>query len=378
MITKGHRRPRIAILTNYPADYCSFTGGVETATAGLLEGLRAHQEAFELHVIAFAQMATATRSEQRDGFFFHFLGLPQRPYLRPRLPFRVFLAYRELARIRPDLIHCQDNAPMALASIFWGGRRVFTVHGVKRHEAAKRTGWERWSATFDAFLEPYIHGHFDNFICISNYVHQLISSKKRCFLIPNPVRSACFDARRTVDPAAPLLLFVGGLSPLKRPLDLLMAHHELRKEFPSLTTVLCGEPDDAGYIEKIRALATDGVFLPGRVGLVEILSWLSKATAFVLPSAQENSPIVIAEAMAAGVPVVATRVGGVPDLVGEEETGYLYEPGDIQALVGCLARLLAKPELVADLGDRGRAKALARYRPLAVARETAAVYSALL
>ena len=150
----GHPvKPRIAILTNYPADLTTFTGGVETATDALLEGLRKHQEDFEFHVVSVPQGLTKDIQMEQNGFCFHFLSTPSLPVARPRHLFRVVNGLRKLREISPDLVHCQDNMALALATILSGYPCLFTVHGVKRHEAGKRTGWARWSASADAIIE---------------------------------------------------------------------------------------------------------------------------------------------------------------------------------------------------------------------------------
>lgn len=84
---------------------------------------------------------------------------------------------------------------------------------------------------------------------------------------------------------------------------------------------------------------------------------LSSSSVFVLSSSSEALPVSVLEAMAAGLPVVATRVGGVPELVVDGETGFLVPPSDAAALAAALQRLLDDPELRARLGAAGRARA---------------------
>jgi glycosyltransferase involved in cell wall biosynthesis len=83
--------------------------------------------------------------------------------------------------------------------------------------------------------------------------------------------------------------------------------------------------------------------------------------AFLLPSVNEGTPVSAIEALASGTPVVATRVGGVPDVVSDGVDGFLVEPGDVSAAAERLARLAADPELRAQLGAAGSANARERY-----------------
>ena len=93
----------------------------------------------------------------------------------------------------------------------------------------------------------------------------------------------------------------------------------------------------------------------------EISPYYSAFDAFVLPSANEGTPVVAIEALAAGRPVVATRVGGVPDVVRDGEDGFLVEAGDVETLAERLERLAADPELRRAMGERGRERVLPRY-----------------
>jgi glycosyltransferase involved in cell wall biosynthesis len=90
-------------------------------------------------------------------------------------------------------------------------------------------------------------------------------------------------------------------------------------------------------------------------------SVLKGCDVFVLPSLSEASSNVVLEAMATGLPVVATRVGGLPGLVEDQRTGLLVPPDDAPALAQAIVRLLETPDLAATMGARGRARALAEF-----------------
>ena len=370
-------KPRVVIMSDYPPDFISFSGGVETATAGLLEGLREHQGEFEFHVISVAKELAQDQHLQRDGFYLHFLSLSQ-PWMRPRLPYRVARIIRELKRISPDLVHCQGTTDTALAAIWTGSLRLITIHGIRRQEANKRIGWERWSARADALIEPYIHRHFQDFICISGYAQQVAGIRKRTYLIPNAVRAVFFDVQRATSPQQMRLLFAGLLSPLKRPMDLIQAHRVLRKQFPSLETIFCGEPENQHYARMLWAQASDGIEFIGHLDRDGLIRELSRATALVLPSAQENAPLVVAEAMAAGVPVVATTVGGIPEMLKNGTAGALYEVGDIEKLTTILRGVLADPVCRMNLARAARSEAQSHYAPNQVACQTVRVYRQML
>lgn len=159
------------------------------------------------------------------------------------------------------------------------------------------------------------------------------------------------------------ILFVGRLADGKGLFDLLDAVARLDSD---VTLEIVGDgplADDLAVAVRRRGL--DGIVtLHGHrsdVGRV-----MAGADVFVLPSYREGTPRVVTEARAAGLPVVATDIAGLPEMVRDGETGFLVEPGDVDALQDRLARLVGSPELRRRMGKRGR-EGLAKFD-----RETAA------
>ena len=105
-----------------------------------------------------------------------------------------------------------------------------------------------------------------------------------------------------------------------------------------------------------------------------LLQEYAECAVLALPSRQENAPMAIIEAMAAGKPVVAARVGGVPDLVREGETGFLFEAGDASGMAHALVRLLTDDGLRTRMGMQARKEARGRFRLEEVARQYREVY----
>lgn len=128
------------------------------------------------------------------------------------------------------------------------------------------------------------------------------------------------------------------------------------KAVPGWRATIAGD----GHVEAARAKAgeyglTDRVELPGWVGPDRVAELMASADILVLPSFSENLPVAIIEAMAAGVPVVATPVGAVEDIVVDGETGLLVPAGDVDALAGALTRLVGDAALRQKLGAAGKA-----------------------
>ena len=156
------------------------------------------------------------------------------------------------------------------------------------------------------------------------------------------------------DGGGPVVGFVGRLIPRKGALDLVKAAPAIRAARPDVRVVIVGddpyEDEDPDYAVAVRA--SGDVHHVGRVA--EAAGILGQLDVLVLPSLQEPFGTVVAEAMAAGTPVVATRVDGLPELVTDGVTGALVEPGDTAALAVAVLRVLGEREA---MGAAARASA---------------------
>jgi starch synthase len=193
-----------------------------------------------------------------------------------------------------------------------------------------------------------------------------------------PDRATDVLERRGVDPAQPYVIFVGRITHQKGLEHLLEAAPSID---PRAQLVLCaGAPDTAEIGERVRA----------RIGRLERASWieemlpkpeviqlLTHASVFVCPSIYEPMGIVNLEAMACETAVVASRVGGIPEVVADVETGFLVEPGNAAELARRVNELLADPELAARFGEAGRRRAVERFSWRTIAERTADLYGRL-
>ena len=185
-----------------------------------------------------------------------------------------------------------------------------------------------------------------------------------------------------VDPAEPSVVFVGRVTRQKGLPVLLRAAEWID---PSAQLVLCaGQADTAelqaevtGLVEHLRASRSGVIWLPGMLAKSEVIQILSHATVFVCPSEYEPLGIVNLEAMACGCAVVASDVGGIPEVVADGETGRLVPPGDERALAEAVNALIANPATAAEFGTRGRKRAVAEFSWDKIAAQTAGLYAEL-
>ncbi|HEY7545873.1 MAG TPA: glycosyltransferase family 4 protein [Blastocatellia bacterium] len=151
-----------------------------------------------------------------------------------------------------------------------------------------------------------------------------------------------------------VLLAVGRMSREKGHADLISAFASIVKAHPRVKLIIAGDGLERKRLEQQAASSGLGnrVLFTGRIS--DASAYYSMADVFALPSHSEGSPNVLLEAMAAGVPVVATRVGGVPEIVTDEENALLVAARDEQAMAGAIARLFADGELSQRLAAAAR------------------------
>lgn len=200
-----------------------------------------------------------------------------------------------------------------------------------------------------------------------------IAPAARMSVVPNAV---------TLPPVSTLtdrpqsILFLGRIGARKGAFDLIAAFATIAPRYPALSLTLAGD----GQTAEARDLAH-------RLGLADritVLNWvddttrsglLAWASIYALPSYNEGLPMSVLEAMAAGLPVIATPVGGIPDLIETGKTGLLVPSGDIAALAAALATLLNDPELSAALGSAARDRIGKAFTPEIVLPTLSALYA---
>lgn len=188
-------------------------------------------------------------------------------------------------------------------------------------------------------------------------------------VIPNFVcqhdytRNPDLELRRSLAPKGELLLVhVSNFRPVKRPVDCVEIFARVLKQGINARLVMVGDGSERTNVEhRARCL---GVF--DRCSFVgkqpKIVDYLSVADVLLLPSEQESFGLAALEAMACEVPVIASRVGGIPEVVTDGETGFLSEVGDVEKMANDAARLLADEDLRREMGKRARESAVSRYR----------------
>lgn len=185
-----------------------------------------------------------------------------------------------------------------------------------------------------------------NFVCGSDYSRHPVNELRQA-LAPN---------------GESLLVHVSNFRPVKRPLDCVEIFARVLKEISQVRLVMVGDGSERMNVEhRARCLGVyEKCSFVGKQP--NIVDYLSAADVLLLPSEQESFGLAALEAMACEVPVIASRVGGLPEVVDDGETGFLSEVADVDKMARDAVRLLADSGLRRTMGTRARELALERYR----------------
>lgn len=183
-------------------------------------------------------------------------------------------------------------------------------------------------------------------------------------IIGNPVEPPTEDHRTFEQQRVPIILFMGRLERAKGIWDLLEACANLAQTEHPFRLVCAGPGNQAEVYSRAVQLHLDKhLTLPGWIEGTTKHHWLSEATILVLPSYFEGLPVSLLEAMAYRLPVIATAVGGIPDIIRSGENGILIRPRDISALTEEMLHLMESPQLRKQLGNAAFKTARDHYSP---------------
>ncbi|MEA2625468.1 MAG: hypothetical protein QOD06_1513 [Candidatus Binatota bacterium] len=268
-----------------------------------------------------------------------------------------------VARERPEMVHFHTSRAHAMAPWLAGAveRSVVTRrmdyplrHGLRSHLL--------YNLAVDG-VAAISHGVRDQLVAggvIAGRIRVIESGVEPPGELPGPSGRRAARERFGADGQV-VIAVVAALVRRKAHDVLLHALAELRERDVSVLCLVCGDGEERGALESLaRSLDLgDHVRFLGRRS--QVADVLAAADVFVLPSRHEGLGVAILEAMAMALPVVASRVGGIPEAVVHEETGILVPPEDAASLAAALAELSASAELRGRMGTLGRERVLARF-----------------
>ena len=375
----AHARRRVAMIsaTYYPA-----LGGIASQLTAVAPALQAM--GFEVHIVT-KQQANRPAFEKIDDVTIHRLATPG-PRALASLAF-VVQALFCLRRLRPDVIHAHElflpTTTAVAAKMLTNSPILVTAHagGPCLGEVARLK---------KSFLSggrlALLRNQVDIFVAISRLIDTEMAAvnipAKRRVVIPNGIDMTRFVALNDADKQAlrgrlgvsdqPIVVFTGRLASEKRVNHLLEIWPTVRAHYPKALLWLVGDgPEEA----TLRQAATPGVALIGAVA--NVIPYLQAADLFVLPSVSEGFSLSTLEALATGLPVIATPVGAIPDFITHGENGWIVPPDDVTALQTAVVTLLGDATLRRHLGGHARMRVVNEYSLPAVVAQLAATYAEL-
>ena len=345
------------------------TGGLENGVVNLINHMPA--EAYRHAIVALTTVTDFRHRIRRNDV--EFIALDKPPghgfWLYPRL-FRLFRA------LKPAIVHSRNLAALEVLVPAWAAGVRVRIHGEHGRDVGDLDGSHRGYQWLRRVYRPFV-GHYLALSCdLATYLSDKVRvPRDRITQVYNGVDVARFrPAGAVAEPIAGcpfrapghwIVGSVGRMQAVKDQPTLARAFVQALALAPQLrsTLRLVMVGDGPLRAEALAVLDAAGVgdlaWLPGeRADVPELMRGLS---CFVLPSLAEGVSNTILEAMASGLPVIATNVGGNAELVVAGETGELVPAADAQAMASSIVRLATRPEVAAAMGRAGRVQVQARF-----------------
>ena len=349
---------------------------MEAVSVILVDAL-ARQTGFDVHVVTAERDRSTIATLQHGPVTVHRLPWSATRILTGALGREGRRLRDYIGSLQCDLVHAHDTYGIMLRGL--DVPRVLTIHGFI-HEDTRVSGerWARLRGRVWRRIETRAWADYPHVISISPYVRERLRGIVSGVVhdIENPIDEAFFDVQRRDNGRD--IFCAATLSPRKNTLGLVEAFGRLKARGIDASLTLAGAQVPA-YAARVHqriaelSLQRSVTVLPS-IPVREVCDKLASASVVALVSLEENAPLAIEEAMAAGVPVVTSNRCGMPYLVSEGETGYLVNPHNPDEIADRLARILAHPALRVRMGTRARTAARDRFHPLAVAHRTRQVY----
>lgn len=352
-----------------PSAYYPHTGGIEETTRRL--ALELERRGHETMILTNRWPPDTRPQEVLDGLRVRRLRLElpgRRPVAAARFaavaPQAAGALLRAISRFAPDVIHINGAGPNAayLAALrpLVRAPLVFTAHGEFRNDAHavfERSRPLRWALR--VLLRRAAAVTAPSRIVLEE-LETGFDLAAPASVIPNAVDIAEFDiAQPAADPLGPYIFTAGRLVEQKGLDVLLAAYARARSALGGHRLVIAGDgPEREPLLRLAASLGLNGdVSFTGSVGRKRLAALLRGADAFAFPSRREAFGVALLEAMAAGVPAVAARVGGIPEFARDGENALLVAADDAEQLAAALVRLVGEPDLRRRLVEGGRSRA---------------------
>lgn len=382
---------KVAILSPYPTFPFAWELGLEkvsygnnaTWTVNLVKSLAEIPDT-EVHVLTESDDIPRSKNISVGNATIHFIKSPPKFKTLTFWQLDRLRLHRVLDEIRPDIIHGQGiESQYGYAAVTARYPYVLTIHGLSKLSNRVLDIPLISRVRLVELFEWYCMRKARNIIVINPFIVEVLgltSQRYKLFPIPNAIGERYFDA--VPEPREEnLLLAIGYVDRLKAHDVLARAMTLLRERKVACRAMIVGPLNEGKFLESLRKYIRDenlDIQFAGYMPSENLLPLLQRCTALVHPSRHDNSPVSLGEAMACGTPVVASRVGGIPNIIHDNETGLLFDSENAVQLADKLQWLLENKGARGQLAENGREFARKMFHPREVAALTHAAYREIL
>lgn len=358
----------IVLVGSYPLSADCIRGGVESSVFGLAQALVARKH--EVDVFDYPRLEGKDASERKDLLTIH--RYANNGKYNQDAKERAKEMFRDIVALHPNVVHLHGTGELSLllyrAISNYGIPVILTVHGLI-HEEKKNALCKHSSLKH---LYQYIHQSKIEFEILSlasriivdtkyvaNKINEYhakgkISHIPTIDIIPQGINEHFMSLYDKKKKPTKEILSVGSISKRKGHLYLVEAFEKVCKQIPDANLVIAGVKSETAYYDQLTRRIADSKYKDNIRLLIdlpqeELYQYYAKASIYALHSEEESQGIALVEAMATGLPVVSTTVGGIPDVVLNEKSGLLSAYGDTDTFAKNILRLLQSPSLITSM-----------------------------
>ncbi|TSC95193.1 MAG: glycosyl transferase, group 1 [Parcubacteria group bacterium Licking1014_1] len=330
-------------------------GGIEIASQEISRGLI--EKRHDIFVVSSGKKDNIEKTTENIAIYR--VSIPNIKFLGNLIFwFKIFFA---LKKIKPDIIHCQTiqmGAPCFLFKKFYKKPYIVWCHGFDVYFPWK----------FKKIISEIVLNSADAVIALTNNMKEELQKtcKKNIFVLPNGIDLKKFKGfskqairdKFKIHFNEKIIIFVGGLRPVKGVKYLIEAFKIINKKIPEAKLFLVGDGSERKNLEDIIEKNNLGkkVNFTGKIINQKIPEYMIASDIFVLPSLSEGFPVVILEAMASELPIVTTKVRGLPEIIEDGENGFLVEPKNSEQFAEKVLLLFENDELREKISNNNKEK----------------------
>jgi len=375
---------KVAMISEFPLDFEKIQGGISAVVYYLSRELSKYPD-LTLEIISCQKEVNKEITKYLNRVPVHFIPSSKLPYLISNFTVRKWRIKDIIHKINPDLLHLQGQSYHSYPALYGKYPTIMSVHGIMYEEVKylKKSPFKWIRSYLYKMIEKTCLKKANYIVASNEYAYDKIKhliKGKKYYLLNNPIDPSFFTIDRI--PEKNRILFVGRIEPRKG-LEYLVEAIDILRSKIEIKLFVIGVPQRTDYYNKLLYLVkklhlTEFIIFKGLIDQDKLMEEYSICQLLVLPSIEETSPMVIQQAMAAGVPVIATKAGGIPYLIKNRETGILVETKDSLALANAILGALNNPNACDFFINKAKNVALEKFNVVRIAAQIKEIYNQIM